>query len=142
MKIPLLFCFFISLSFNIYSQVLAYDYVLGSRNQTGFCFDLTLSKAYVIGHQLNVNLSFHETIDDVNNNTNSLNQLYTFSGTEKTIYARVTKVSNGEFAYSELTLIKIPPFAPPGLCGYEICDFDSDGYELIDLGNFDCYDNI
>lgn len=133
----ILFSLFIS---NGNSQVVAYDYNLASINQIGYCFDLTLANANIIGHQLNVNLTFHETLDDANNNANPLKQLYTFSGgTERIVFPRVSSMVTTNFAVSELLLIKIPPLAPPGLCGYTICDINSDGFELIDLNNFWCY---
>jgi len=91
-------------------------------------------------------ITYHETLQDANNNTNNLNGLFTYTATTTTLYVRVESQSTGCFSTDEFNVIIQPAPALPALDTYdmEVCDSDNDGVELIDvtqnlaaLGNLD-----
>lgn len=91
-------------------------------------------------------ITYHETLQDANNNTNDLNGLFTYTANSTTVYVRVESQATGCFSTDEFNILIQPAPALPALDTYdmEVCDTDSDGVELIDvtqnlaaLGNLD-----
>ncbi len=91
-------------------------------------------------------ITYHETLQDANNNTNDLNGLFTYTANTTTIYVRVESQATGCFSTDEFNIVLQPSPVLPVLDTYDmkVCDSDNDGVELIDvtqnmaaLGNLD-----
>src|SRR5690606_3038788 len=81
-----------------------------------------------------VNISFHESLEDAENNVSPLPLFgYTNIDNPQTIYVRVTDINNGCVVFTNFDLIvhPNPALTPPDPFTY--CDTDNDGFGEFDL---------
>lgn len=128
------------------AQVIAYPTANISQVQLSACTDLHYVTPEVIGHQLNVSVTYYETLLDAQNETNPLNRFFTPTSDPQTIYARVDSDITSDFAIEESILDPDyytggPP--PPGIspCYFDVCDSDNNGSEIVNLDNLRCLYN-
>ena len=100
-------------------------------------FDLTYIATQIINGLANVTVTFYETLDDLNNNVNAIDQgvLYTVNSSPQTIFI---KIETSDCIYtSQISLIIDPPVVIQPIEPIEYCDTDDDGFTSIELANFD-----
>lgn len=129
-------------SFYCNSQVLAYPSINDSKVLGASCADLHYTNPIVIGHQLNVSVTYYETLVDAQNLANSLDRFYEPLSNPQTIYARVDSNINSSFAIEECIIDSAEPSGgpPPGItpCYFNVCDSDNNGNEAINLDKLRC----
>ena len=104
-------------------------------------FDLSEKTDEVLNGQTGIIVSYHETIEDAENNANSITDLYTNTTADnQTIHVRLEDNETGCAATTTLELIvnSIPEITTPPVL--EVCDANYDGITTIDLSSLD--DNI
>jgi len=98
-------------------------------------FTLTDADAEITGGAAGVTVSYHETLDDANNNVSPLTSPYTnIVAFNQTVYARVVNAAAGDcFTVVELDLIvnESPAIGDPS--NLEVCDDNDDGFYTFDL---------
>ncbi|WP_298344810.1 choice-of-anchor L domain-containing protein [uncultured Algibacter sp.] len=101
-------------------------------NDTNF-YDLSEVSSNIVDDSSVVNISYHGTQADAENNTTPLNTMYNYSTNNDVIFARISDTSTGCFVTPSFTLqINENPIAntPPDLVD---CDNDYDGIQIFDL---------
>ncbi|MFD1063954.1 T9SS type B sorting domain-containing protein [Winogradskyella litorisediminis] len=107
------------------------QYVCDNNNDGLFNFDFSLLNSTVIGAQTNVNVTYHNTINDAQLGNNSINGLYenATAYTEETIYIRVESSINPDCASVDSFNINV--FNTPTANTVDdqlICDDNNDGF--------------
>jgi gliding motility-associated-like protein len=100
-------------------------------------FDLTFIATEIINDLTNVTVTFYETLDDLNNNVNAIDQsiLYTVNASPQTLFI---KIETSDCVYtSEISLTIDPPVVIQPIDPIDYCDTDDDGYTTIELADFD-----
>lgn len=107
-------------------------------------FDLTISEFEILDVRNNdTAISYFENIDDLEANTNPITtpDNYTNTSNPQTVYVKVENTISGCFVAIPLTLeVNLPP-AINNFPSIEICDNDTDTYNLNDATNV-LFDNI
>ena len=101
-------------------------------------FDLSEKTDEVLNGQTGIIVSYHETIEDAENNANSITDLYTNTTADnQTIHVRLEDNETGCAATTTLELIvnSIPEITTPPIL--EVCDANYDGITTIDLSSLD-----
>ena len=101
-------------------------------------FDLSEKTDEVLNGQTGIIVSYHETIEDAENNENSITDLYTNTTADnQTIHVRLEDNETGCAATTTLELIvnSIPEITTPPVL--EVCDANYDGITTIDLSSLD-----
>ena len=99
-------------------------------------FDLTLADADVIGAQVDMSVTYHETQADADNNVNPLISPYSnIVANAQTIFARIENNTTGCSATTTLVLVVNPAPDVIAISDYELCDYNNPGdeQELFDL---------
>jgi len=139
MKQSLLILSALIITTTLKAQVVAYPSVNNSKVFGASCADLHATNPVVIGHQLNVVVTYHETLADADTGTNSLNRFYTPLSDPQIIYARVESLLDASYATAECIVDTAPNPSgpPPGISSYyyDVCDVDNDGSEVVNLNN-------
>ncbi|WP_452226244.1 T9SS type A sorting domain-containing protein [Lacinutrix cladophorae] len=135
-KVLLFFAFFYSLI--IHAQTVAYDATFINFDNTD-CIDLFILNTTVKGHQVDVEVSYHNSLVDAQNNINPLTRFYTYTSNNETVYARVSNTVNATYATSQITIalnvFTCCPPPPNGQYQFDFCDVDNDGVETAYLNN-------
>lgn len=133
-------------SFYCKAQVIAYPSTNDSMVELSSCADLFYVNPIVIGHQKNVTVSYYLTQSDAQNSNNPLSRFYTPVSDPQIIYARVDSNTTNDFSIAESKLD--PKYwngesPPPGIspCYFDVCDFDNNGVEVVNLDNLRCLYN-
>lgn len=129
-------------SFYCNSQVIAYPSINDSKVLGASCADLHYVNPIVVGHQLNVSVTYYETLPDAQNEANPLDRFYEPLSNPQTIYARVDSNLNSFFAIEECIIDSAEALGgpPPGItpCYFDVCDSDNNGNETINLDKLRC----
>ncbi|MDH7911269.1 T9SS type B sorting domain-containing protein [Winogradskyella sp. SYSU M77433] len=99
-------------------------------------FDLESKSDEIIGGELDVEVTYHETLEDANTGSNALASPYENIVIDtQTIYLRLTNVITGCYDISEQLTLRVleKPEVPFTIEDYIICDADSDGTATFDL---------
>jgi hypothetical protein len=100
-------------------------------------FDLSEKTDEVLNGQTGIIVSYHETIEDAENNANSITDLYTNTTADnQTIHIRLEDDESGCAATTTLELIvnSIPEITTPPIL--EVCDANYDGIQLLILAHW------
>ena len=100
-------------------------------------YDLSQINNMIVDDISLVNISYHETITDAENNTATLNTTYNYTANNHTIFIRISDISTGcHITPSFVLQINENPIAnnPPALID---CDDDYDGIQNFDLRDND-----
>ncbi|WP_136479828.1 T9SS type B sorting domain-containing protein [Cognatitamlana onchidii] len=98
-------------------------------------YNLQLVNDRLVNDTSLVNISFHDTPEDANNNTPSLDNIFIYTNSSHLIYIRISNINTGCYITTNFTLqINSNPIAntPPNLI---TCDDDFDGIFNFDLNN-------
>ena len=101
-------------------------------------FDLSQKTDEILNGQTGIIVSYHETIEDAETNTNSITDLYTNTTADnQTLHVRLEDTETGCAATTTLELIvnPIPEIIIPPIL--EVCDANYDGITTIDLSSLD-----
>lgn len=100
-------------------------------------FDLTQIEIDIINDLPNVNVTFYETEEDRDNQTNPIDESAPYLNTSnpQTLYIELIDDSCGEV--SEIVLNVNPHLQLPNVHPIDYCDTDDDGFTTIDLTEFD-----
>lgn len=136
----LLIIFILFLSYNCFSQVVAYPSTNESQVWGASCADLHDVTPIVIGHQINVTVAYYNSMSNALNELNSLERFYEPTSDPQTIYARVDSTLNSDYAIAECVLDDDDNQFPPGItpCSLDVCDIGGNGSELVDLTRLRC----
>lgn len=99
-------------------------------------FDLTIKDVEILGNQDTIDfvVTYHESVIDVDNNTNALISPYHNISNPQTLFVRVEDVNTGGFDTTTLTLRVLPNPAPGVASNIVICDdVSNDGFAIFDL---------
>ena len=99
-------------------------------------FNLEDRTLEIIGGELNVAVTYHETLGDAEAGVNPLVSPYTnIALNEQTIYIRLTNIITGCYNASETLTIRVleAPEVPTNIDDYIICDTDANGFAPFDL---------
>ncbi|REG87526.1 T9SS type B sorting domain-containing protein [Winogradskyella sediminis] len=99
-------------------------------------FDLEERTIEIIGGELDVDITYHETLEDANTGSNAFSSPYTnIVMNQQTIYIRATNTITGCYDISRTLTLRVleTPQVPVTLTEYVICDSDADGYAQFDL---------
>ncbi|WP_100615425.1 T9SS type A sorting domain-containing protein [Confluentibacter citreus] len=137
----IVFCLLFSI-FHVSAQVIAYPSINDSKVLGANCADLHFVNPIVIGHQLNVSVSYYVSLSDAQNEANALERFYEPISNPQTIYVRVDSNLNSDFAIEEYIIDSAVSDGgpPPGIspCYFDACDVDGNGSEIIYLNNLRC----
>ena len=104
-------------------------------------FDLEIRTLEIINGELNVAITYHETLADANSGTNAIVGPYTnIAQDNQMIYVRSENTLTGCYSLTvnTLELIVLPsPVVPTNILDYVICDSDGDGISQFDLSSKD-----
>ena len=103
-------------------------------------FDLTLKDAEIIGAQVGMSVTYHETQSDADNDVNALGSPYmNIVPSVQTVYVRLEDDLTGCYDTVELTLLVNPLPTIGVITDYELCDDNNPGdeEELFDLSTKD-----
>ena len=103
-------------------------------------FDLESRTDQIIGGELDVAVSYHETLEDAQMGDNALSSPYTnIVMGEQGIFVRLTNTVTGCYSTTEtLSLVALPsPEVPTALLDYVVCDTNADGLAQFDLSTKD-----
>ncbi|WP_274476326.1 T9SS type B sorting domain-containing protein [Mangrovimonas aestuarii] len=108
-------------------------------NDGHFPFDLSLKDSEVIGSQTNCNVSYFESLENAQNNTNEISAIYTNTENPQQIFARIE--SNGNSNCFDTTSFYLSVFQTPltnDIPDFEVCDDNTDndsfnGKTTVDL---------
>ncbi|WP_323789827.1 choice-of-anchor L domain-containing protein [Psychroserpens sp.] len=102
-------------------------------------FDLNEIESTLVNGYDDFVITFYETLDDQNNDTNPLdtNAPYTVSSSPAVIYATIVSTDCTEFI--EINLIIHPPIDIQGLGTVDYCDEDTDGFTSVFLESYNTY---
>ena len=101
-------------------------------------FDLSQKTGEILNGQTGIVVSYHETIEDAENNVNGITDLYTNTTADnQTLHVRLEDNETGCAATTTLDLIvnPIPEIITPPVL--EVCDANYDGITTIDLSSLD-----
>ena len=101
-------------------------------------FDLSQKTDEILNGQTGIVVSYHETIEDAENNVNGITDLYTNTTADnQTLHVRLEDNETGCAATTTLDLIvnPIPEIITPPVL--EVCDANYDGITTIDLSSLD-----
>ncbi|WP_178991757.1 Ig-like domain-containing protein [Winogradskyella schleiferi] len=99
-------------------------------------FDLEDRTTEIIGGELDVDITYHETLEDANTGSNAFESPYTnIVINEQTIYIRATNTVTGCYDISRTLTIRVLdiPQVPTTIEPFIICDMDSNGFTQFDL---------
>jgi hypothetical protein len=98
-------------------------------------FDLTIRESEMLGTQTGLTVTYHEIQSDATSGANPLVNPTSYTNTinPQIVYPRVTKLSNGDFATTVLTLIVLPAPTPASPTPLVACDNNNDGFTEFDL---------
>lgn len=93
-------------------------------------FDLTTRESEIVGAQIGLDVTWHETQADATAGINAIANptSYININNPQTIFARVTDPGNGDFDTTTLTLLVYPLPSPVTPTPLEVCDDDNDGF--------------
>ena len=113
--------------------------VCDSDNDGFASFDLELRTVEIINGELDISITYHETMADAELGQNALVSPYdNIVANMQTVYARAENDITGCFTIVELLLIVQPsPEVPIDIEDYTICDDDNDGFAQFDLTTMD-----
>lgn len=102
-------------------------------------FDLELRTVEIINGELDISITYHETLAEAESGINPLVSPYdNIVPNLQTVYARAENGLTGCFTVVELDLIVLPsPEVPLDIEDYVICDDDNDGFAQFDLTQMD-----
>lgn len=98
-------------------------------------YDLSLVNTMIVSDTATVNITYHSTLTDAENNNAPLNTIFDYTASSHTFYARVTDINTGCHITDQFILqINENPIAntPPDL---ESCDDDYDGIFVFNLAS-------
>ncbi|WP_179007599.1 T9SS type B sorting domain-containing protein [Winogradskyella forsetii] len=99
-------------------------------------FDLEERTTEIIGGELDIDITYHETLEDANTGSNAFASPYTnIVINEQTIYVRATNTVTGCYDISRTLTIRVLdiPQVPTTIEPFIICDMDSNGFTQFDL---------
>ncbi|REE25090.1 gliding motility-associated-like protein [Winogradskyella pacifica] len=99
-------------------------------------FNLEERTIEIIGGELDVAITYHETLEDANTGVNAFASPYTnIVMNEQTIYIRATNTITGCYDISRTLTLRVleTPQVPVSIPEYVICDSNSDGFTQFDL---------
>ena len=122
MKKTLLFLLLYCICFSATAQITAYPAANDSRAFGAQCVDLYYTNPVVIGHQIDVSVSYYATNTDAQNSTNVLERFYEPLSNPQTIYARVDDNTSNAFAVSQVSISWSTSGPPPGIspCNFSV----------------------
>ncbi len=102
-------------------------------------FDLTLRDAEIVGAQIGLIVTYHETLLDAMSGTNPIipPSNYANISNPQVVFARVTDPGNGDFDTTTLDLVVYPLPTPASPTPLEVCDDDNDGFAVFVLTDKD-----
>ncbi|MGE4346007.1 MAG: hypothetical protein AB7D46_01195, partial [Flavobacteriaceae bacterium] len=118
------------------------DYKVCDDNNDGYAvFNLTTLDDIVTGGITGINVTYHETYDDLVHNANIIQnpeQYFNIAPHNQTIYIAVTSQGGMCRTFTSVNLIVVPnPEITPVLPAYELCDDDYDGFVEFDLSGIE-----
>lgn len=99
-------------------------------------FDLEERTTEIIGGEPNVEITYHETLEDANTGSNALESPYTnIVINQQTLYVRATNTVTGCYTATRTLTLRVLaiPQVPTNLEPYTICDTDANGFAPFDL---------
>ncbi|MEZ4855699.1 MAG: T9SS type B sorting domain-containing protein [Gelidibacter sp.] len=98
-------------------------------------FDLETRTQEIINGELDIAITYHETMDDANTGQNPLVSPYNnIVPNTQTVYARAENTVTGCYSIVALELNVLPsPVVPLAMADYVVCDTDSNGIAQFDL---------
>ena len=99
-------------------------------------FNLEDRTTEIIGGELDIEITYHETLEDANTGSNAFASPYTnIVINEQTIYIRATNTVTGCYNTSRTLTIRVLdiPQVPTSIAPYIICDTDANGFAQFDL---------
>ncbi|MDN3493100.1 T9SS type B sorting domain-containing protein [Winogradskyella bathintestinalis] len=99
-------------------------------------FNLEDRTIEIMGGELDIEITYHETLEDANTGSNAIASPYTnIVIDEQTIYIRATNTVTGCYDISKTMTIRVLeiPQAPNNIEPYTICDTDANGFAQFDL---------
>jgi gliding motility-associated-like protein len=98
-------------------------------------FDLETRTQEIINGELDIAITYHETMDDANTGQNPLVSPYNnIVPNTQTVYARAENTVTGCYSIVPLVLNVLPsPVVPLDIADYVVCDTDSNGIAQFDL---------
>ncbi|WP_179320312.1 T9SS type B sorting domain-containing protein [Winogradskyella helgolandensis] len=103
-------------------------------------FNLEERTIDIIGGELDVAITYHETLEDANTGINAFGSPYTnIVMNQQTIYIRATNTVTGCYDISRTLTLRVleTPQVPVTLTEYVTCDSNADGFTQFDLTNKD-----
>ncbi len=96
--------------------------------------DLTIKNEEIINNEPNLNISYHPSENDANNNQNQIISPYINSSPSETIYVRVENMLTGCVSTTSLNINVLEnPQLPVDFIQIDACDQDHDGFASYDL---------
>ena len=98
-------------------------------------FDLESRTLQIINGEMDIAVTYHETIADADNDQNALVSPYTnIVANAQTVFARKVNTLTGCYRVIPLTLNVLPsPVVPTAITGYVVCDTNADGFAQFNL---------
>ncbi|MEZ4855570.1 MAG: hypothetical protein R2812_03715 [Gelidibacter sp.] len=97
-------------------------------------FDLETRTQEIINGELDIAITYHETMDDANTGQNPLSPYNNIVPNTQTVYARAENTVTGCYSIVPLVLNVLPsPVVPLDIADYVVCDTDSNGIAQFDL---------
>ena len=96
-------------------------------------FTLEAASNDILNGQSGISLSFFETQQDIDNNTNPISSPYTNTENPQTVFVKATNNETGCVSTTLLTLRVEPIPSPIAPADLEVCDDDTDGFASFNL---------